>query len=209
MPDPDPTDPAPTDPAKSDPTKSDKDRPTRLRTASLSPRKPTRFRYEPDSAARAALARDVGLLALQQLTLEGEIRPAGRDELVLDARLQARATQACVVTLVPVPAHLDEPVRRRYVAGLATPEGDEVEMTGDDNLDPLPEVIDLAELAAEALALALPEYPRAPGAELGEAVHAGPGVEPLTDAALKPFAGLAGLAGKLAAKPDGNPEDEA
>ena len=30
-----------------------------------------------------------------------------------------------------------------------------------------------------------------------------PTVEPLTDAALKPFAGLAGLAGKLAAKPGG------
>lgn len=188
---------------------TDKDRPTRLRTATLSPRKPTRFRYEAEAARRAALAEDLGLLALQQLALEGEIRPAGRDELVLEARLQARATQACIVTLVPIPALLDTPVRRRYVAGLATPEGEEVEMSEDDSLDPLPEVIDLAELAAEALALALPEYPRAPGADLGETVHAGPGVEPLTDAALKPFAGLAGLAGKLAAKPDGDPEGEA
>lgn len=188
---------------------TDKDRPTRLRTATLSPRKPTRFRYEADAGQRTALAGELGLLALDRLALEGEIRPAGRDELVLEARLLASATQACVVTLAPVPARLDETVRRRYVAGLAAPEGDEVEMAEDDSLDPLPEVIDLAGLAAEALALALPEYPRAPGAELGEAVHAGPGVEPLTDAALKPFAGLAGLAGKLAAKPGGGPEDEA
>ena len=34
---------------------TDKDRPTRLRTATLSPRKPTRFRYEADAARRAKL----------------------------------------------------------------------------------------------------------------------------------------------------------
>ena len=188
---------------------TDQDRQTRLRTGMLSPRKPTRFRYEADASQRATLAREMGLLRLDQLRLEGEVRPAGREELVLEARLQARADQACVVTLAPVPARLDEPVRRRYVTNFVPPEGDEVEMPEDDTLEPLPEVIDLAEVAAEALALALPEYPRAPGAELGEAVHAAPGVAPLTDAALKPFAGLASLADKLAAKPgDGSDKDE-
>lgn len=181
-------------------------RPTRFRTGGLSPRKPTRFRYTPDVAGRAALAADLGLLALRSLSLEGEIRPGGRDEVVLVATLKADADQACVVTLVPVPARIDAEVRRRYVAGLAMPEGDEAEMPEDDSLEPMPEVIDLEEIAAEALMLALPEYPRAPGAELGEAVHAADGVKPLSDADLKPFAGLAGLAGRLAAKP-GNGED--
>ena len=95
---------------------------------------------------------------------------------------------------------------RRYLADMKVPEGDEVEMPEDDTSEPLPEVIDLSEVAAEALALALPEYPRAPGAELGEAVHAAPGVAPLTDAALKPFAGLASLAERLAAKDGKDPE---
>ena len=50
------------------------------------------------------------------------------------------------------------------------------------------------DLSCEALSLALPLYPRAPGAELGAQVFAPPGAEPLTDDVIKPFAGLAGLA---------------
>jgi uncharacterized metal-binding protein YceD (DUF177 family) len=175
-------------------------RPSQFRTGALSPRKPTRFSYSPDAPERAALASELGLLALYALDLTGEIRPAGRDELVLEAKLVARADQACSVTLAPVPAQIDEPVLRRYVAGLTLPEGEEVEMPEDDSVEPLPEVIDLAEIAAEALALALPLYPRAPGAEFGQAVHAGDGVTPLSDADLKPFSALQGLAAKLAAK---------
>ena len=190
-------------------TESAQPRPSRFRTGGLSPRKPTRFSYRPDAGERASLAGDLGLLALYDLDLTGEIRPTGRDELVLEARLTARADQPCSVTLVPVPAAVDEPVRRRYVAGLEMPEGDEVEMPEDDSVEPMPEVIDLAEIAAEALALALPLYPRAPGAEFGQALHAGEGVAPLSDADVKPFSALRGLAEQLKAKGKTNPKDEA
>ena len=175
-------------------------RPSQFRTGTLSQRKPTRFSYKPDAKERAVLAADLGLIGLYALELTGEIRPAGRDEMVVEAKLVARVDQACSVTLAPVPAQVDEPVLRRYVAGLALPDGEEVEMPEDDSVEPLPEVIDLAEIAAEALALALPLYPRAPGAEFGQAIHAAEGVTPLSDADLKPFAGLQGLAAKLAAK---------
>lgn len=181
-----------TDPATS--------RPTSFRTGGLSPRKPTRFSYRPDAGDKAALADDLGLIALHRLELTGEIRPAGRDELVLEATLTAVVDQACSVTLAPVPAQVSELFRRRYVAGLESPDGEEVEMPEDDSVEPMPEVIDLAEIAAEALALALPLYPRAPGAEFAEGLHAAEGVTPLTDADLKPFAGLQGLAAKLAAQ---------
>ncbi|NHB76842.1 YceD family protein [Rhodobacter calidifons] len=181
--------------------------PTRFRTGGLSPRKPTRFRFRPEAEARAALAADLDLLALHALELTGEIRPVGRDELLLVAQLTARADQPCGITLAPVPALIDEPVQRRYVAGLAAPEGDEVEMPEDDTTEPMPEVIDLAEIAAEALALSLPLYPRAPGADFGQALHAAEGVTPLSDRDLKPFAGLQDLAAKLAAKADPGPEE--
>jgi uncharacterized metal-binding protein YceD (DUF177 family) len=184
-------------PPMSDP---DTSRPTRFRTGGLSPRKPTRFSYRPDVADRAQLAADLDFLALYALELIGEIRPVGRDELLLEATLTARVDQPCSVTLVPVPATVSEPVRRRYVAGLDVPEGEEVEMPEDDTVEPMPEVIDLVEIAVEALSLALPLYPRAPGAELGQAVHAGDGVAPLVDDDVKPFAGLKGLAAQLAAK---------
>ena len=71
-------------------------------------------------------------------------------------------------------------------------------MPEDDTRDPLPEVIDVATVALEALALALPLYPRAPGAELGEAVYTAPGATPLRDEDLRPFAGLAALKSRLA-----------
>ncbi len=104
--------------------------------------------------------------------------------------------QSCVVTLAPVPARIAEDVRRTFIEDMALPEGDEIEISEDDSLEPLPEVIDLIDVAREALALALPPYPRAPGAELGEAVFAAPGTVPLRDADLKPFAALAALARK-------------
>lgn len=184
-------------------------RPTRFRTGGLSPRKPTRFSYSPDAGGRAVLAEDLGLIALHRLDLTGEIRPAGRDELVLEATLTATVDQACSITLAPVPAKLSETIRRRYVAGLDLPEGDEVEMPEDDSVEPMPEVIDLAEITAEALALALPQYPRAPGVEFAQGLHAADGVTPLSDADLKPFAGLQGLAAKLAGKREPGSDQDA
>lgn len=176
------------------------DRPTRFRTGGLSPRKPTRFAWHPDKAARDALAAELGLLGLRKLEFTGQIAPSGRDEMVLTATLVAVCEQPCIVTLAPVYSAVSEDIRRRYVAGLETPTGDEMEMPEDDTTEPMPEVIDLAEIAAEALMLALPLYPRANDAELGSLVHAGDGITPLADADLKPFAGLAGLAERLGAK---------
>ncbi len=47
------------------------------------------------------------------------------------------------------------------------PTDDEAEMPEDDTAEPLPEVIDPGAVMFEALALALPDYPRAPKAETG------------------------------------------
>lgn len=172
--------------------------PLRLRTGGLSPRKPTRFRFAPDGDARQAMARELDLIALKALVFEGEVIPQGRDILLLQARLTADAVQACVVTLGPVPARVDAQVRRRYVADLAAPLGDEAEMPEDDSEEPMPQELDITAIATEALALALPDYPRTPGAELAPVTIAPPGTAPLDDDRPKPFAGLAGLAERLA-----------
>ncbi|OYX24646.1 MAG: hypothetical protein B7Z10_08770 [Rhodobacterales bacterium 32-66-7] len=173
----------------------------RFRTGALSPRRPTRFDFQPDGPALAALAAELGLLAVHRLRFQGDITPAGRGEFALTGTLTADASQACVVTLEPVETRVRDSVSRRYVPDLADPEGDEVEMAPDDTVEPLPEVIDIAEIAAEALLLALPLYPRAPGAELGTTLHAGDGVTPLADSDLRPFAGLADLAARLGKTP--------
>jgi hypothetical protein len=96
----------------------------------------------------------------------------------------------------PAAARIEAPVERLYQAGWVEPEAEETESPEDDRVEALPEVLDLAALMAEALALALPLYPRAEGAELGTVIHTEPGAAPLTDEAARPFAGLKGLIDK-------------
>ncbi|MFM7442780.1 MAG: YceD family protein [Tabrizicola sp.] len=138
----------------------------------------------------------MGLQAIPSLIMEGEIVPHGREDFRISAHLKGEVVQSCVVTLAPVPGVIDEVVARLYQADFVLPEGDEVEIPADDDAEPLPEVLDLWAVMSESLALALPLYPRAPGAELGEAVFSAPGTAPLRDADLRPFAALASLARK-------------
>ncbi len=171
---------------------------TRLRTATLNPRHPHDFDLRPDGPQLAALAQDLGLLALRKLRFAGTLAAEGSSDWRLEAELGATVTQPCVVTLEPVSTRIDQPVLRRFLAHMPEPEaGSEIEMPEDDSLEPLGAVIDLEAVMAEALALALPLYPRKGEAELGEAVFAEPGVTPMTDEDTKPFAGLAALKSKL------------
>lgn len=168
-----------------------------LRVAALAARKPTRFDLKPDEEARAKVAQALGITAVPELRFKGELLPKGRSDWELTAALTAVVEQPCSVTLAPVVTRIAEQVQRRYLADLPEPEGDEMEIPEDDSQEPLPDVIDPGAVALEALALALPLYPRADGGALGEAVFAGPGVAPLRDDDLRPFSGLASLAQKL------------
>jgi uncharacterized metal-binding protein YceD (DUF177 family) len=168
-----------------------------FRVSALPARKPTHFDIAPDKPAQALVAALLGISEVRGMHFKGEIRASGKHDYVLEARLVATVVQPCSVSLAPVTTRIDEPVIRRYLADYAAPEGDEVEMPEDDSSEQLPEVIDAGAVAVEALALALPLYPRAPGAELGEVAVAPPGAAPLRDEDLRPFAGLAALKGKL------------
>ena len=168
-----------------------------VRASDVAGRRERSFELAPDAETRAAIAASLEIETLDSLLFRGVLRPLGRTDVLLEGRLQARAVQACVVTLAPVVTNVDQAITRRYIDGLEMPEGDEIEMPEDDTTEPLPEVIDLGAVALEALALALPDYPRAEGAGLGEVVFAPPGVAPLTGDALKPFAGLAALKGLI------------
>lgn len=186
-----------TKPAAESPMRAGKDNGHAFRVAALSSRKITRFTFAPDAETRSGMASLLGLLDLPSFRLKGEIAPMGTRDFHLTADLVADVVQPCAITLAPVPTHVSERITRRYLADWVEPEGDEVEMPEDDSAEPLPEVIDLQEVSIEALALALPEYPRAPGVELGEASFAPPGAEPIREADLKPFASLAQLKDKL------------
>jgi uncharacterized metal-binding protein YceD (DUF177 family) len=152
---------------------------------------------EPDAEARRAIAAEVGAQVLRKLRFEGVLRPEGKQDWRLEAKLGVTAVQPCVVTLEPVTTRIDVPVLRSYRADVADPDADEIEMPDDDTVEPLPATLDLLALITEAVALALPDYPRAPGVELGPAQFAAPGVAPMTDEDTKPLAGLAALRDKL------------
>jgi len=164
-----------------------------------------RFSYAPDRETCAEIAADLDLMDLRKARLEGTISPVGSDDWLLEARLGATVQQACVVTLAPVTTRIEEAVTRRFVHEMPDipQDEEEVEMPEDDTLEPLGQEISLQAVLRESLSLALPPYPRAEGAELGEAVFAEDGTTPMRDEDAKPFAGLAALKGKLA-----GPDDE-
>ncbi|MGR3759087.1 YceD family protein [Roseobacteraceae bacterium NS-SX3] len=170
---------------------------TAFRVADLPQNAPMAFDIQPAGEELAQIAGELGLRGLRKLRFKGELRAQGRRDWVLEAMLGATVVQDCVVTLEPVSTRIDQPVQRSYVAGLEMPEAEEAAMPEDDTVEPLGTHIDVQGVMVEALALALPQYPRKEGAELGEAVYAEPGVQPMRDEDAKPFAGLASLRDKL------------
>lgn len=176
-----------------------------IRMSDLKHRQPTPVSIEPDAAGRAAVAQDLGIVAVKKLRLSGTLTPLGKRDWQLDAVLGATVVQDCIITLTPVTTRIEEPFMRRYLSDMATPTLGEVEMPDDDTAEALPIDLDLAAVMIEALALALPPYPRAPGAEIGELSVTEPGALPFTDDRVKPFAGLAALRDRLQTK--GKSED--
>lgn len=160
--------------------------PLRLRVAHLNPRAPTAFMLRPDATIRAAIAQELDLPGLPRLTFEGQIRTGEGESWLLEGRLTARASQSCVITLKSVRTDIDEQVRRVYSPHIPVPDTEEAEMV-DETLEQLGQFIDISAVMIEALALALPEYPRAEGAELDT-----PPVpdDPDGTDTRKPFAGL-------------------
>ena len=126
------------------------------------------FDIAPTEAEAAALARLLGANAVRKLRFVGRLEPAGRGGWRLDGRLGATVVQPCVVTLEPVTTRIDQPVRRTWLPDAGRPAVEVVvEADADDEPEPLGERIDLGLVATEALALAMPAYPRKPGAALG------------------------------------------
>ncbi|AUH62970.1 YceD family protein [Paracoccus zhejiangensis] len=162
----------------------------RLRVAHLNPRAPNPLDLEPDAAARAAIAAELDLLDLPALRFKGEVVARGNDAWVLTCRLTARVVQPCVVTMAPVESPIDEEVRRIFSPHMTAPTEEEIEMP-DDEMEPLGQFIDAGAVMIEALALALPLYPRADGAELPEAEDESEAGD--EDDRKKPFAGLGDL----------------
>lgn len=144
---------------------------------------------EADAGERTALARRFGLVAIDALAGDFTLRREANG-FAVRGRVRAVVAQACSVTGDPVRTRVDEAVELRFVADDAAGEGDEVELS-DDSIDVLThdgQAIDVGEVAAETMMLALDPFPRSPGAD---AALQAAGV--LGEGETGPFAALAGL----------------
>ena len=158
-----------------------------------------------DETQRAAIARWAGVLWLENFSAQVDIRKLAPTRFGLSYALKADVTQACVVTLDPVPAHLEhsfsreleftgqtarrKPTQSKSVAK-SEPESvlevvlDSLEDEGPEQIESLH--YDLAAALLEEFVLALEPYPRRPGVAFEPP---GDGLEPPES----PFAVLKGL----------------
>jgi len=115
---------------------------------------------------RTALAQRFDLVALDRFGAAVELVRQGRDMVMLRAAFSAEFVQSCVLTLDPVEGALSEEFTLLYApAELEAEAGRTVE--DEVAFEPLVgNAIDVGEAVAQQFSLALPPFPRSPGAAL-------------------------------------------
>jgi uncharacterized metal-binding protein YceD (DUF177 family) len=146
---------------------------------------------------RAELAERFGLVSLDSLAASFTLKRARKDLVRVKGRVSAELVQACVVTLDPIPARIDETFEVDFLEGMQPPVADlELDVEGAEAPEPAPHGwIDLGELAAEQLGLAIDPYPRKPDAEVPAEWKAEPATEIAPVPRPNPFAELEKLKG--------------
>lgn len=130
--------------------------PSRLPAAGAS------YALVPSADERVALAARFDLISLDSFRAELRLAPLrGGPVLRLTGTIEARVVQRCVVTLGPVESAIEVPVNIVLKPSEALTD----EIDPDEDVEPYEnDSIDIGEIAAEELALALDPYPRAPDA---------------------------------------------
>ena len=123
-----------------------------------------------------ALAVRLGIPAVREVRATLEIRRLSEDEIRVAGPVTADVVQSCVVSLVPVEERIEETLDLVF-----SPHADAVDPPADIDIDSLDDTIcaqlegpeplidgriDIGDLVAETVALALDPYPRAPGAQM-------------------------------------------
>ena len=179
-------------------TPSDDTKRHSLRVADLRQSKGTHFDVRFSAGDQQSAAKTLEIPGVAKMRFHGQITPLGSADWELKGTVGATVTQECVLTLVPVKTRMDEQVYRIFRKDVPDYEdGSVVELNMDEHEEPLGAEIDLFAIAVEAIALALPPYPKAEGAALETTAFAGEDVTPMSDEDAKPFASLAALKDKL------------
>nr|WP_288926790.1 YceD family protein [uncultured Maritimibacter sp.] len=168
-----------------------------LRVADLDKSRPREIEVSLNERQLKALADELGIDDLRKVRFTGTLKPLSKRDWRFTGHIGATVDQMSVISLDPVTTRIEEDVERTWIAGLEPTTADESETPEDVDREPLGAEIDMGTVLAEALALALPDYPRGDEEEIGEQVFTEPGKEAMTDEDAKPFAGLAALRDKL------------
>ncbi|MGH7118745.1 MAG: YceD family protein [Acetobacteraceae bacterium] len=134
-----------------------------LRPASI-PATGYRVEITANPEERSKLARRFNLPSVEDLSCSFTLTREPGAAIHASGVLSARVTQICRVTLAPFPASIEEHFTVRFV-----PEGCEAapfDLEAPDEIPYSGGTLDLGEVAAEQLALALDPWPRKPGATL-------------------------------------------
>ena len=119
---------------------------------------------EANPAECSALATRMNIAAVLALSCAFQLIRQGRDVVLARGTLRARVTQTCVISLEDFDAPVQETFQVRFVP--SEQQSDEIDPEADDEIPFEGNQIDLGELAAEQLGLALDPYPRMLGVEI-------------------------------------------
>ena len=164
---------------------------------------------EANEAERAGLAKRFELVAIDSLKAELEIKTASNGEVTVRGPMNAQIVQRCVATLEPVPEVIEDTVEvlfSPHVSEADMPSNpDDLEDLSEEELmalldqpEPLVDgMIDVGEVVAQFLAVAMDPYPRKDDAELPDSIQS---EEDAQEDKPNPFAQLAGLKEQLEKK---------
>lgn len=155
------------------------------------------FDETPTEAEAEAIRLSLGLRGLRKMRFQGALTPIGKRGWLVEGTLGASITQECVVTVEPVKTRIDTDVKLRFLPESMI-EDETPEDVLEDDVEELGPIIDLGQVAVEALSLAMPDYPRAETADMLHVTAEPEGAAPIKDEETKAFASLAELKEKLA-----------
>ena len=142
---------------------------------------PKRYQFEADERQRIDLARRLSIVSVEKAECIVTLQKVSSGIFHAIGTVQADVTQSCVVSLAPVPAHIEDEFEGWYsdkganAVSFAKARADrdvkkgqtEIEVL-EESADPEPIIggkIDIGELATQYLSLALDPYPQAEGVD--------------------------------------------
>lgn len=141
------------------------------------------LRLEANPGERAALAKRIGIDAVERLTAEVTLMPAG-GVIAVSGRIEAAVIQRCAISNEPLARRVSEPLTLRFVQGITPHKPDEeleIDAAACDEIEFEGTQFDLGEQIAQTLALAIDPYATGPDAErvrqeagLGDGSASGP-----------------------------------